>query len=133
MGESSIGSTGKMYYRDRELKYGIGGNTQLELSIGSAKLIPTSIQVQAAGDMKEIRDNTGTICSIVIPEVTQQLSITGYLTGAGEVNKGEEVGGVDDIVDGIKSGMKWRVMDCSTNWQNEAVTNVTITVKGYDF
>ena len=133
MGEATIGSTGKMYYRDRELKYGIGGNSQLELSIGSAKLIPTSIQVQAAGDMKEIRDNTGTICSIVIPELTQQLSITGYLTGAAEVDKGQEVSGVDGIVDGIKGGMKWRVMDCSANWQNEDVTNVTITVKGYDF
>lgn len=136
-GTSAIGSgatAGQQVYNQKELAYGIGTN-QIVATVGSMKFIPTSIPVQVGGDLKEYKDNTGRTCSIVVPETFQTISISGYLlkesSGTG-IKKGDEVTGLPTVT-GMQTGVKWRVQDFTTNWQNEDVANVSLTVKSYSF
>ena len=134
MGQANIGTTGQQIYKSKELAYGIG-TAFTTASIGGRTFIPTSMQVQEGGDLKEIKDNTGATCSLVVPETFQTIQMSGYLCkggGSGTIKKGDEVSGLPSV-EGMRSGLKWRLQDFSTNWQNEDVANISCTVKGYTF
>lgn len=137
MGQADIGNgvtKGQQIYKTDELAYGIG-TAYKPASINGLRFIPTSLPVQAGGDIKEYKDNTGRTCSLVIPETFQTISISGYLIKNGAdvvIRKGDEV---RDLVapSGMMSGVTWRVQDYTVNWQNEDVANVSLTVKCYTF
>ena len=135
MGQSNIGSTGQQVYKQDELAYGIGAS-YTKASIGGMTFIPTSLPIQTGGDLKEYKDNTGVTCSIVVPETFQTISISGYLIKNGgsatDIKKGDLVSGLP-AVQGMKTGVKWRLQDLSVNWQNEDVAQVSVTVKSYTF
>ena len=133
MGQSTIGANGKQIYKSDELAYGIG-NGKTVCTIGGCKFIPTTLPVAEGGDIKEYKDNTGVTCSLVIPETFQTISITGLLIkgSGGSIAKGDEVSGLPQVP-GMRSGMKWRVQDFTTNWANEDVASVSCTVKSYTF
>ena len=138
MGQSTIGSgatAGQQIYKDKELAYGIG-TSPVTCTIGGQQFIPTSIPVQAGGDLKEYKDNTGVTCSIVIPEAFQTISISGLLikasSGTQVIKKGDEVSNLPSV-QGMLTGVKWRVQDFSVNWQNEDVAQISCTVKAYTF
>ena len=135
MGQANIGETGQQIYRDHELAYGIG-DAPVTCTVSGFQFIPTSLPVQIGGDLKEYKDNTGVTCSIVVPETFQTISIGGYLIKGGQpdanIKKGDEVTGLP-TVDGMKSGVKWRVQDFTVNWANEEVANISLSVKSYTF
>lgn len=134
MGTTSIGSTGQQIYKSNELAYGID-SSPIIANIGGMRFIPTSIPVQTGGDMKEYKDATGVTCSIVIPETFQTCSISGLLikgSGSQMLKKGDEVSGLPSM-QGMQTGMKWRIQDFSVTWQNEDVAQVSCTVKSYTF
>ena len=135
MGTTTIGNAGgQQIYRSDELAYGVGtGYTTC--SIGGTKFIPTSLPIQTGGDLKEYKDNTGVTCSLVVPETFQTISISGYLIKGNSGSfpkKGDEVDGLPSV-QGMKSGVTWRLQDMSVNWQNEDVAQVSVTVKSYTF
>ena len=139
MGTATIGSgatAGQQIYKDKELAYGIG-NAPVTCTIGGQQFIPTSIPVQAGGDLKEYKDNTGVTCSIVIPEAFQTISISGYLikasSGAQVIKKGDPVSNLPSVQGMLGNGVTWRVQDFSVNWQNEDVASISCTVKAYTF
>lgn len=137
MGQADIGNgvtKGQQFYKTHELAYGIGKDYK-PASINGVHFIPISLPVQAGGDLKEYKDNTGRTCSIVIPETFQTISISGHLIKDGAdvvIRKGDEV---RDLVStsGMMSGVTWRVQDYTVNWQNEDVASVSLTVKCYTF
>lgn len=134
MGQSSIGQTGQQIYDGNELAYGIG-SARTVCTISGFKFIPTSLPVQSGGDLKEYKDNQGVTCALVVPETFQTISISGYLIkGGGNANlkKGDEVTGLPSV-DGMKSGVKWRMQDFTVNWANEDVAGISLTVKSYTF
>ena len=138
MGQSTIGSgatAGQQIYKTNELAYGIG-TSPVTCTIGGQQFIPTSIPVQAGGDLKEYKDNTGVTCSIVIPEAFQTISISGLLIKAGSgaqvIKKGDAVSNLPSV-QGMLTGVTWRVQDFSVNWQNEDVASISCTVKAYTF
>jgi hypothetical protein len=136
MGTQPIGQTGQQVFKTDELAYGLG-NGYITCSIGGTRFIPTSLPIQTGGDLKEYKDNTGVTCSLVVPETFQTISISGYLikngsSGGEDIKKGDEVTGLP-TVQGMKSGVKWRLQDYSTNWSNEDVAQVTVSVKSYTF
>ena len=137
MGQATIGNgvtAGQQVYAQDELAYGIG-NSYAPASINGMKFIPTSLPVQAGGDIKEYKDNTGRTCSAVVPETFQTSSISGYLIKNGAnvvIRKLDEVKNLP-TVDGMMTGVKWRVQDHTVNWQNEDVASVSLTVKCYTF
>ena len=134
MGQSSIGQTGQQVYKQDELAYGLGAS-YVTCSIGGFKFIPTALPIQTGGDLKEYKDNTGVTCSLVVPETFQTISISGYLikgAGGNLIKKGDEVTNLP-TVQGMATGVKWRVQDFSVNWQNEDVAQLTVSVKSYTF
>lgn len=137
MGQSNIGNgvtAGQQIYENDELAYGIG-NSYAPASINGLKFIPTSLPLQAGGDMKEYKDNRGRTCSIVIPEAFQTASISGHLIKNGAnvvIRKGDEVKNLVSV-DGQMTGVHWRVQDFTTNWQNEDVASISLTVKCFTF
>lgn len=133
-GTSTIGRTGQQVYRDDKLEYGVG-SSYTTCTIKGMKFIPTSIPVQTSGELKEYKDNTGVICSIVVPETFQTISISGYLvTGSAseDLKLGDEIKGLP-VVQGMKQGVHWRINDFTVNWQNEEVASISATVKSYTF
>lgn len=134
MGQSNIGQNGQQIFKSQELAYGLGSTTVVA-TIGAFKFIPTTQPVAEGGDLKEYKDNTGTTCSIVVPETFQTLSVTGLLiksSGTGRVRKGDEVTGLPQV-QGMLTGVHWRLQDFTTNWSNEDVANITCSVKSYTF
>lgn len=135
MGQSNIGQTGQQIYKIDELAYGLG-SSYTTASIGGFRFIPTALPVQTGGDLKEYKDNTGVTCSLVVPETFQTMSVTGYLIkgsgGSSNIKKGDEVTGLPQV-QGMLTGVKWRVQDFTVNWQNEDVANVSVSVKSYTF
>ena len=143
-GEAGIGANdalqGKQYYKNDELAYGISNSyikSSIETDSGTVDFIATSIPVQAGGDLKEYKDNTGRTCSVVIPEAFQTSSISGLVIKKDSmpvIKKGALISNLP-TPPGMMSGgdIKWRVQDCSINWQNEDVAQVTLTVKTYTF
>jgi hypothetical protein len=135
MGASTIGQTGQQVYRQDELAYGLG-SAYVKASIGGFTFIPTALPVQIGGDLKEYKDNTGTTCSIVVPETFQTISVSGLLVkgsgGGVMLKKGDEVTNLPQV-DGMLTNVKWRLQDYTVNWQNEDVANVSCTVKSYTF
>ena len=138
MGTSPIGGNGptqgQQIYKVDELAYGIS-NGYAPASINGQKFIPTSIPMQAGGDLKEYKDNTGVTCSIVIPEAFQTISISGLLiknSSSPIIKKGDKIDGLPPI-QGMLSNVTWRVQDYSVTWQNEDVAQVSCSVKAYTF
>lgn len=134
MGQVNIGETGQQIFKNDQLAYGVG-SSYTTCTVSGFKFIPTSLPIQIGGDLKEYKDNTGVTCSIVIPETFQTISISGYLIkggGSANIKKGDEVTGLP-TVDGMKTGVKWRVQDFTVNWQNEDVANISLSVKSYTF
>ena len=137
MGTSAIGTgatAGQQVYGNNELAYGIG-NQETVCTIGGMRFIPTALPVQAGGDLKEYKNKVGQTCSLVVPEAFQTISISGYLikgTGGAIPKKGDEVSNLP-TVHGMMTGVKWRLQDLTTNWQNEDVANVSVSVKCYSF
>lgn len=119
----------------KALAYGIG-TSATQISVAGYKFYATSMSVQAAGDMKEYKDNIGKTCGIVITEATQTIQMTGYLFAGGTgdaVKKGDTVTNLPLTEGTMTAGQNWRVQDFSVNWQNEDVANVNITIKRYAF
>jgi hypothetical protein len=137
MGQENIGSgttAGQQIYKVDPLAYGISTG-YAPATINGLRFIPTSIPVQAGGDLKEYKDNTGRTCSIVISEAFQTISISGYLIKNGAnvvIRKGDKVENLSNI-DGMMKSVTWRVQDYTVNWQNEDVANVSVSVKCYEF
>lgn len=135
MGQSNIGQTGQQIFKTDELAYGLG-TAYTTCTIGGFRFIPTSLPIQTGGDLKEYKDNTGVTCSLVVPETFQTISISGHLIKSGSagvlIRKGDEVKNLP-TVQGMQTGITWRVQDFSVNWQNEDVAAVTVSVKSYTF
>lgn len=137
MGTATIGTgatAGQQVYKNYELAYGIG-NQEVVCTIGGQQFIPTSLPVQVGGDLKEYKNNVGQTCSLVVPENFQTISISGYLIKGGSgtaPKKGDEVKNLP-TVQGMMQGVTWRLQDLTTNWQNEDVANISISVKSYSF
>ena len=140
MGQSNIGSgplAGQQIYKTDELAYGLG-NSYTTCSIGGQRFIPQSLPLQAGGDFKEFKDNTGQTCSIVVPESFQTSSISGMLiktqatSASSMVRKGDKVENLP-TVQGMVSGVTWRVQDFSLNGENENVAMISLSVKSYTF
>ena len=135
MGQSNIGQTGQQIFKTDELAYGLG-TSYTTCTIGGFRFIPTALPIQTGGDLKEYKDNTGVTCSLVVPETFQTISISGYLIMSGAagslIKKGDEVKNLP-TVQGMQSGVTWRLQDFSVNWQNEDVAQVSVSVKSYTF
>ena len=136
MGQTNIGTTGQQIFKTDELAYGLG-TSYATCTIGAFRFIPTSLPIQTGGDLKEYKDNTGVTCSLVVPETFQTISISGFLIKAGAsggalIRKGDEVKNLP-TVQGMQTGVTWRLQDFSVNWQNEDVAQVTVSVKSYTF
>lgn len=134
MGQSNIGQTGQQIFKTDELAYGLG-TSYATCTIGAFRFIPTALPIQTGGDLKEYKDNTGVTCSIVIPEAFQTISISGLLiknSGSPIIKKGDKIEGLPPI-QGMLSGVTWRVQDYSVTWQNEDVAQVSCSVKAYTF
>lgn len=135
MGTSAIGTTGQQIYANDQLAYGLG-NAYTTSQVAGRTFIVQSISIAEDGEQKTYKDNTGVTCAIVVPETWQTLNINGLLVkknGAlGVLKKGDEVTSLP-VVDGMRSGVKWRVETFTTNWQNEDVANISMTVRSYPF
>ena len=121
-------------YADKLLAYGIS-DAQTETKIAGASVFVQSIGISCEGESKTYKDNTGTTCALVIPEIYQTLSIEGLMLKGQSVTppqKGDEVTDLP-VVQGMLSGKKWRVESCNINWSNEDVTKVSLTVRSYNF
>jgi hypothetical protein len=119
----------------QELAYGIGDGRN-PTTVAGYKFYATSQSVQAAGDMKEYKDNVGQTVGLIVPEVTQVIQMSGYLFkngGSGIVKKGDPVTGITGVPGVMTDGVQWRVQDFSVQWQNEDVAQVSISVKRYGF
>lgn len=134
MGQANIGQTGQQIYANSELAYGIGSG-YTETTVAGRKFIVQTIGVAEDGDSKTYKDNSGVTTAIVIPETWQTLNVSGLLlknSGSGMIKKGDEVSGLPEVV-GMRSGVKWRVESFSTDWANEDVAKISMTVRGYTF
>jgi len=136
MGTAAIGENGQQIYRADKLAYGLG-DSYVTTTVAGKKFILQTMGIGEEGEMKTYRDNTGVTCSIVVPETYQTLNLSGLLVagsggGATTLKKGDEVTGLPQR-EGMRSGVHWRVESFSTEWSNEDVSKVSLTVRSYTF
>lgn len=119
-----------------ELEYGLGASEQF-VEVGGRSILAQSASVSDDTEMKEYRNNAGQICTLVIPERRQTVSIEGLMKKGEADNppeKGSEVSGVDSLgVNGLLTNVTWRLDSFSVSWSNEDVAKVSMSVKSYSF
>lgn len=119
-----------------ELEYGLGAEERF-VEVGGRSVLAQSASVSDDTEVKEYKNNAGQACTLVVPERRQSVQIDGLMKKGETDNppeKGAEVSGVDSLgVNGLLTGVTWRLDSFSVSWSNEDVAKVSMTVKSYWF
>lgn len=127
------------YYAGYALPYGIGTEATGTLTVGDSVILPTSLNANVDGEVKEYKGPTGQVITLIVPRQFVTISGDGWIVGStaalSAVQKGASVTISGDALSKLglsQSALgKLRLETLSAQFSNEDVAKVSFTIKEY--